>query len=835
MVGKTLGLHEILEPLGEGGMGEVYRAHSVRCVWRAASLFAVLLLPSCWGGDTSLAPLTAQVPLHLEDHLDAAIIEGSEVSADLPEPVEWRFDQPQPGWEPAHGYEFSQRLVEPVRTSDALRVVIAEEHADSDGDLCGYVYTDLPDWQLQEWADVAVEARAQPGMESVGLALNFTQSARAGTSQARGGVSPLIADGTVQTYLLSPNPVRGEFDGPWRQLILQFCASKPSTLDLLSVKVIPKEAAFASSPVGVSMEALGGLYRRTLYTHAPATLIYEVRIPDAGQLDVGLCVVRRATPVTFRVTVTPGGGEAETRFEETVTETEHWVQHRIDLSDLAGHTVSLALETDADRTGTVALWAAPTLSGARTTEKPNIIFYVIDGAGADWMSVYGYNRSTTPFLEELAREAVVFEQAYSNATWTKISTPSFMTSLMYSSLSPYRSFADQVPEGVPTMADEFGAAAYQTGVFTSNAFAATMSGLERGVDLVRVEAVEVQATSSELLHNLFVEWRETYPGQPYWAHFQTTDVHEPFRPQAPFAGLFIDPERRERYIEWDDALGEMPGWFYRPENYEALGITVEQHALAQQALYDEGMAHQDHHLRQLVAHLKASGEWGNTILVIAADHGYPAGSHRFMPGMDFEAPIVHPYATRVPLLFVAPGRIAGGRRVATPVSMIDVMPTLLDLAGLPPLEVQQGRSLAALLRGEIAELEQRPIFIEKLGLESENGSLVGTIGVIDGRWAASLLLQDQRAIPQESLPRHGDGMSAHVRRTEKLLLWDRGEDPLMARSVHEDHPDLVAYYQTMLEEQLEANAAIARLFGGGGDVELSPEQLEILRTLGYIR
>ncbi len=85
------------------------------------------------------------------------------------------------------------------------------------------------------------------------------------------------------------------------------------------------------------------------------------------------------------------------------------------------------------------------------------------------------------------------------------------------------------------------------------------------------------------------------------------------------------------------------------------------------------------------------------------------------------------------------------------------------------------------------------------------------------------------------MPRHGDGMSSHVQRTERLLLWDRETDPLMARSVHEEHPDLVAYYQAMLEEQLEANAAIARLFGGGGDVELNPEALEILRTLGYIR
>ncbi len=127
-------------------------------------LFGVLCL-GCGGP----APLTFDMPLHLEDHLDAATIVGSEVPDDIPEPVEWRFDEPQPGWKPAYGAEFSQKLVTLVRTDDALRVVIEEEHVDSDGDLCGYVYTDLPDWQLQDWAYVALEVRAQPGMERVRL------------------------------------------------------------------------------------------------------------------------------------------------------------------------------------------------------------------------------------------------------------------------------------------------------------------------------------------------------------------------------------------------------------------------------------------------------------------------------------------------------------------------------------------------------------------------------------------------------------------------------------------------------------------------------------------
>ena len=522
-----------------------------RSSFGGAACLLVLFCTACSDPGSDSVVLTADLPLHLEDHLDVATIEGSEIPTDVPEPVEWRFDEPQPDWKPAYGQAFSEELVTPVRTNDALQVVIGEEQ-EIDGELCGYVYTDVPDWQLQEWAHVALEVRAQPGMWGVGLKFNLTEPARAGVGQSQGPPSPLIADGTVQTYLLSPDPVFGEFDGIWRQLVFWFCATEPSTIDLLSVKVVPKEAAFASAPVGVSMEAQDELSRRTLYTHAPSTLTYQVQIPDAGQFDVGLRAVRRDAPVTFRVTATPRGGEAETRLEETVAETAQWAQRRVDLSDLAGQTVSLALEADADRAGSVALWAAPTLSGARATEAPNIIFYVIDAAGADLMSVYGSNRRTTPNLERIGAEGAVFEAAYSNSTWTLPSTLSFLTSLHHSVLGGNRNGRNTAPDEVLTLAQHLHRAGYQTAEFASNPNAGRMNNLDRGNDQFRdaeTGATPSSASSVEL-HENFWRWREAYPAEPYWVHFQTTDVHGPNRPVPPFAGLYVSPEQRATYRAW---------------------------------------------------------------------------------------------------------------------------------------------------------------------------------------------------------------------------------------------------------------------------------------------
>ena len=693
-------------------------------------------------------------------------------------------------------------------------------------------------------------------MRYVGLDFNHSQKDPGGDGRlpfySPGDRALLVTDGTVQTYRLSlDSPFMRRWDGPWTHLAIWFNSrddEEAVALDILSVRVIPREANFAGKRAGVTLEQRGipgvaaqdSPLRRSLYMHAPGRIAYQVRVPEQGRLDVGLGVLREDLPVTFAISARRRSGELETLLDEVYSDHRHWAQRSVDLSHLAGQTLTLTLEARSQKAGAVALWAVPTVSGARSTAKPNIIFYVIDGAGADYMSVYGYNRRTTPNLERIAAEGAIFERAYSNSSWTRTSTPSFLTSLQHSVLGGLRNGRNPVPDEVLTSAEHLHRAGYQTAEFTSNANAGRISNLERGVDVFRDAGVPNWSASSVPLQGSFWRWREEYPAEPYWVHFQTTDVHNDHVPVAPFGGLFVSPERRRNADEWIERTEQIPETpdLRIIEAIDRIGVGQVEYWTAGRDLHDETMAHQDYQLGQLVARLKAAGEWERTLLIVAADHSVAAGSWDYRLLMrdpqpphvyhdDPGTPMLRPGVSGIPMIFVWPGRIAPGRRFSQPVSMIDMLPTILDLADLPMPEVMQGQSLAPLLLGREGWLP-RPVILDEFEVDGETGESRGRIEVVDGRWGASLEINS-------SPPEDDEETSAEGRRTAPLLLYDLWNDPDCLRSVHDERPRLVDKYTTFLEAQWKAHQALARRFSRSGDSPLTPEQLRALRSLGYIQ
>jgi choline-sulfatase len=424
--------------------------------------------------------------------------------------------------------------------------------------------------------------------------------------------------------------------------------------------------------------------------------------------------------------------------------------------------------------------------------KPNVVLYIIDGAASELMSVYGYERPTTRYLERLAAEGAVFDNAYSNSSFTKTSVPSFMTSLQSSVLGGFRSESDPLPAQAVTMAERMHKAGYWTVVLTSNPFCGRISSLDRGVDVMRDTGMGGARPSSAELRREFWRIREAHPAEPYWVHFQPTDVHRPWEATSALSGSQIDPER-----------------LYRTAR----------------KLYEEAMIFQDREIGRLVDRLKKTGEWERTLFIVAADHSHvSAGLPFFDPDSPpWEAPILASQKSRIPMIFVWSGKIPAGRRISQPVSMIDMLPTVLDLAGLSRPETAQGRSLAPLLLGRKG-WKPRPVVLDEF--YADGADLFGSIEIVDGRYGASLRID----------PRPDDKKSSRVRlRPAPLLIFDVQADPHALRSIHAERPDLVAKYSKMLGRLWKENLTLSRKYTRAGQIPMTSEEIERLRSLGYIR
>lgn len=828
-----------------------------------ACLPVVLLLLGLGCGEPESDHGSAAGLLHLEELLEAADVEGAELPAALAEPVVWSFEGGDAGWEVLPTVVPGGEPARVAQTEAGLLVRLDEGALSPEpheySSLHGGVFLEVPEWDLDHWSHVLIEARTSDPVSYLDVAYNVRRQAGEEANEmwplvhlADGTI--VIADGEWRTYRLDAFPEDGPPEKPVRQLGLEVGAFEPVSLEIRSVTWVPKDALYADAGLGVRSIAADvgtdvpfGPRRRAIYAHTPTRLAWQLRVPPGGRLDVGLG--SHGAPTRFSVEVTPSD-EGSALLEEIVAPGRAWRQRTVDLSQWAGDEITLTLAAEPTEGPGVAQWTAPTVGGSTVPERPNVILYVIDGASAGQMSLYGYDRPTTPSLESLASEGVVFERAHSNSTWTTPSTASFMTSLHHSVLGGYRGDRNPVPANAVTMAEHFHRAGYQTGVFTTNPNAGSLSGLERGVDVFRDQYAGRDEQSSVVLFEQFQRWREAYPAEPYWIHFQSTDVHPPYHPPEPFAGLFADEERREAFEERLGALAfpsnhdSASVHEHYQEELERAGIPAREFYAAMRDIHDEAMAHQDEQIGRLVEHLKETGEWERAILVVASDHGHPAASYpRFGRGLvdpqppAWEGALLGELNTHIPMVVFWPGRIPGGHRIGQPVSMIDLLPTLLELARLPPAEASQGRSLVPALLGD-ADWQPGPVVFDEFRIVSGSGELTGNLEILEGSWGASLEIAEADGRPssmgRHPVPAGGRWASHEFPDVPRLLLYDLRADPLAHSHVNDDHPDRVRRAGRELRDLWEAHQALALRFEAGEEAALTPEQLESLRALGYI-
>jgi choline-sulfatase len=320
-----------------------------------------------------------------------------------------------------------------------------------------------------------------------------------------------------------------------------------------------------------------------------------------------------------------------------------------------------------------AIPAVRRLAGWAPTARaaPNILLITLDTTRADHLSSYGYRLGSTPHLDRLAAEGVLFERAVAAAPITLPSHVSLFTGLYPFAHGVRNNGSSSLGDRVPTLATALHDRGYRTAAFVSAFVLDRHFGLARGFDhyddrleargMVGTVEVERKGDRTALAAG---EWLAQLPGAerapsrnartPFFVWLHLYDAHDPYDPPPPFRDAFAD----------------------RP--------------------YDGEIAFDDAVVGSVLDRLDRLGLASSTLVAVVGDHGESLGDH----GEVTHAMFVYEAALRVPMILWWPGHVPSARRIGALVRGIDLAPTLLDLAGVPALSGAAGQSLMPLVRGE---------------------------------------------------------------------------------------------------------------------------------------
>ncbi|MFL5658218.1 MAG: sulfatase [Ktedonobacteraceae bacterium] len=336
-------------------------------------------------------------------------------------------------------------------------------------------------------------------------------------------------------------------------------------------------------------------------------------------------------------------------------------------------------------------------------DLPNIVIIAIDSLRADHLGCYGYPKATSPAIDALAAESIVFDSAFASGIPTM---PSFTT--LYTGLHPYRHGIvahvgkRRLSEKIlllPQMAKQRG---YVTAAYDNLVVQGEGSGswFARGYDYYSGFVYKPFSDQSSKLTDHALGFIQEYADRPLFLFLHYWDPHSPYRPLPPYDTMHYEPgsgpvdmtDVRNIHPQYYDAfLGDMK--LRCPDDYA--------YVIAQ---YDGEISQVDVEVGHIVGALKAQGLWDNTILILMSDHGECFGEGE----LYFDHHGLYDAVTRIGLMLHVPGKVAG--RFAALVSTEDILPTLGDIVGLPgPPYPLTGTSLMPLLNGAVDEV--RPFVI----------------------------------------------------------------------------------------------------------------------------
>ena len=361
-----------------------------------------------------------------------------------------------------------------------------------------------------------------------------------------------------------------------------------------------------------------------------------------------------------------------------------------------------------------------------------VILIVMDTLRADHMSCYGYCRSTTPRLDELAGDGVLFERCLTQTAHTMPAFTTIMTGQtpfthgIVGTLYAHPDEPDQVLSDThPVLAEQFRNAGWLTAAFDNLLdFGCVPKWFARGYDYYVDTSPRGQHCSQVLgqqINARLLPWLRTYAREDFFLFVHYWDAHQAYNQPEPYRSLHRDGPRPPR--EEVKGRGYLPAWGWEDR--------LPQERVDYVGLYDGAISYGDACISAVVNALQELGAYDDAWIFFTADHGEDMEEHH--------APFEHrePYeaACHVPLIVKPPAEAQPrpGSRIAPMVGHIDLMPTILELASLPTPPGMDGVSLLPLVRGEVQRVHEY-LFLHGGACKERGVWVCPELAVTDGRW-----------------------------------------------------------------------------------------------------
>jgi len=569
---------------------------------------------------------------------------------------------------------------------------------------------------------------------------------------------------SVTTYRLVLTPRRG-WHGRIRALSIQPMQPQME-LRSLAVQALSFEAVLATRGEDPTWVTVRDEIRACRCAPPPHQLTVRLRVPVGGaQVRLGFAVhdLSVGTPglaVTFRAGI---AGESTPLFERTLAPTEcpadcGWQDAQVEVSAFAGREIALELATSQAGAGPAdrcyALWMEPeVLPTHRVDPRPNVILISVDALRRDRVGCFAGRNDVTPHLDALAADGTRFSAAWATTRWTLGSHAAMLTGRDQIAFAP-NTTEMRVPKDAPTLLTRFAAAGYACAGIVGGGYLEPAFGYGRGCRQYAWPPHDEVFARAGL-------WLESHTRAPFCLFLHTFEVHDVIYADDRVKAMYANPIRFEPFPPDDQAH------------------------LARR--YEERVRIVDGRIGALIQRLKALEVYDQTVIVVVGDHGEGFGEHGVVGHVGewwlWEETLA------VPFLVKPAGDGAPGGEVAVPVSLVDVTPTILELAGLPVPGDFDGRSLAPAVHG--AALESIPIFASIMGT---------TIGVRDGDWK----------LVAPCVTRPG-------RAALRFLLHDLAHDPLEQRNLITAQPAVADRLLALAREWTAKAHAGMRLLVRNGD------------------